>query len=126
MSRYEKGANFERKLVEKFQEKGWLALRAAGSGKIKFIIPDVVAIKGEKIFLIECKTTRKKSLSLKKVIFSLKKLLSISKKAKIFLAVKFPRKEERFFLLQDLLKKGNYSISLNDEFLTFEEILKMR
>jgi Holliday junction resolvase len=125
-SRYEKGANFERALVEKFQKEGFIAMRAAGSGTIKFVIPDVVAIKGEKIFLIECKTTKKKSLSLKEPILSLKKILPISRKAKIFLAVKFPREKARFFPLKKLGKKKNFTISIKDnEYLTFEDILRM-
>ena len=123
MSHYEKGAKFERELVTKFQERGWMSLRAAGSGTIKYTIPDVVAIKGEKIILIECKSTKKASLSLKTPILSLKKILPISKKAQIFLAVKFLREKARFFPLRKLLRKKNFSISLIDDYLTFEEIL---
>jgi len=122
MSCYEKGAKFERSLVQKFQDKGFIALRSAGSGTIKFIIPDVVAVKKNKIIFIECKSTSKDRISLKKTILSLKKILPISK-AEIFLAIKFPRKEERFYKLKEILNKENYTISINEPYLTFEDII---
>lgn len=123
MSRYEKGANFERALVQKFLQNGFIALRAAGSGIMSFKIPDIVAIKNKKIILIECKTTKKNSISLKDAIFSLKKISRISKNTEIYLAVKFPRKDARFFQLKNLLKKKNYTISLKDNYMEFESIL---
>ncbi len=122
MSRYEKGAKFERELVGKFQEQGWIALRAAGSGTVKFIIPDVVAIKNDKVILIECKSTKKEKLSLKEAILSLKKIKHLSQ-AKIYLAVKFHREKPRFYPLEKLLQKKNFTISIKDNYLTFDKIL---
>jgi len=45
MNRYEKGANFERKLVSDLWAHGWAAMRAAGSGTTSYPVPDVIAAK---------------------------------------------------------------------------------
>ncbi|MEM2918536.1 MAG: Holliday junction resolvase Hjc [Candidatus Altiarchaeota archaeon] len=122
MTLYEKGARFERFLVNKFHENGWISFRSAGSGIMKFIIPDIIAIKGRKVLMIECKTTKKRGISLKETILELKKILPISE-FDIYIAVKFNRKEPRFYKIQDLLKKKNFTISINDEYKVFEEII---
>lgn len=56
---YRKGARYERKIVKEYKEKGWLALRSAGS---KSPI-DVVAINPitKQIRLIQCKTNINKT-----------------------------------------------------------------
>jgi len=122
MTLYEKGARFERLLVHKFQENGWISFRAAGSGTIKYIIPDVIAIKGNKVLMVECKSTKKESISLKEPILNLKEILHISE-FEIYLAVKFNRQDPRFYKIQDLLKKENFTISISEQYKTFDEIV---
>jgi len=122
MSFYEKGARFERSLVHKFQENGWISFRAAGSGTIKYIIPDIIAIKEDKVLMVECKSTKKRSISLKETMLNLKKILPISK-FDIYIAVKFNRQEPRFYNVKNLLKKKNYTISLKDEYIEFLDVI---
>lgn len=122
MTRYEKGANFERELVAKFWGHDWASMRAAGSGTTPFPVPDVIGIRDNKIIIVECKTTKKDRLSLKKDILSLKRFSDICK-AKAYIAIKFYKKEPRFFDLDKLLSKGNYTITIHDQFLNFESIL---
>ena len=122
MSRYEKGANFERHVVGKFWECGWAAMRAAGSGTTAFPVPDVIGISGSKVIIVECKTTKKDRLSLKKGILSLKKFADICS-ARAYIAIKFYKKEPRFFDLDELLVGKNYTITIHDQFLNFDSIL---
>lgn len=120
MTRYEKGANFERELVNKFYEHGWAAMRAAGSGSI--MAPDVIGMKNGKIVVIECKATKKDRLSLKDAILSMKRISEISG-ARAYIAVKFHKERARFFDVQKLLSKKNFTISLNDSYLSFEALI---
>ena len=54
-----KGSVAERELVKMFWETGqWSALRIAGSGRMNFPSPDVLAGNGSQIFAIECKSTK--------------------------------------------------------------------
>jgi Holliday junction resolvase len=120
MSRYEKGANFERELVNKFYEHGWTAMRAAGSGSI--MAPDVVGMKNGKIVIIECKATKQDRLSLKDAILNMKKISEISG-AKAYIAVKFYKEKPRFFDVDKLMLKENFTISLNDTYLSFDALV---
>ena len=122
MSRYQRGANFERQLVQDFWKAGWVALRAAGSGSVPHPVPDVVAVRERRILAVECKTTGKDRLSLKKDILALKEFADISG-AHAYLAVKFLRHPPRFYALRHLLGKDNYTISIKDDFLSFEMVL---
>jgi Holliday junction resolvase len=52
MTNYQKGANFERLVLKDLRNKGWLAIRSAGShSKI-----DILAVKEGLIRAIQCKT----------------------------------------------------------------------
>ena len=49
-----KGSNAERELVAMFWETGkWSALRIAGSGRMNFPSPDVLAGDGSRVFAID-------------------------------------------------------------------------
>ena len=122
MSRYEKGANFERELVAKFWRHGWASMRAAGSGTSSFPVPDVIGIRGDKIIIVECKTTKKDRLSLKKAILSLKKFSDICD-GKAYIAIKFFKKEPRFFELNKLLLRKGYTVTIHDRFLNLDSLL---
>ena len=54
----QKGSNAERELVEMFWEKGFSAVRVAGSGTSKFPCPDVVASNGQLTFQLNVKVTQ--------------------------------------------------------------------
>ena len=121
-ARYKKGSDFERFVVNSFWERGWVALRAAGSGKTDKPLPDVVAVKGGKIILIECKTTTKDRLSLKAAVENLFDFSRIAG-GEAYLAVRFFRQRARFYNIMDLIKRGNYTINEKDEFINFDTIL---
>lgn len=56
-----KGSAAERELVAMFWNTGrWSALRIAGSGRMNFPSPDVLAGNGSQVFAIECKSTKHK------------------------------------------------------------------
>ncbi len=120
MTRYEKGANFERELVNKFYEHGWTAMRAAGSGSI--MAPDVIGMKNGDIVVIECKATKKDRLSLKDAIVGMKKISEISG-ARAYIAVKFYKEKPRFFDIAKLMLKKNFTVSLDDTYLSFEALI---
>ncbi|MBN1160042.1 MAG: Holliday junction resolvase [Candidatus Diapherotrites archaeon] len=66
MARYNKGANAERELLHLLWKNGFAVVRAAGSGGITVPCPDVMAIKGDKKIVIECKAWGAQNLSIKK------------------------------------------------------------
>ncbi len=58
MTRYAKGANAERELIEMFWNSGYAAMRAAGSGVSRYPSVDVIASNGRKTFAVECKAIK--------------------------------------------------------------------
>lgn len=122
MNRYRKGADFERELVSLFWAHGWTAIRAAGSGTVSHPVPDVIAVKDEKIVVIECKSTKNDRLSLKKAIISLNEF-AIRSGGKVYIGIKFARQAPRFYDIVLLLTKKNYTINLKDNFLSFEFLI---
>jgi len=122
MNKYQKGARFEREIIRKFWKYGWTAVRSAGSGSIKFPVPDVIAIKDGKILLIECKVTKKDRLNVKKAATELKKFSDIAK-CDAYICIKFQKKEPRFYSIDALISKKNYSIGINDKYLSIETIV---
>lgn len=125
MTHYQKGANFERELVNRFWSCGWTAVRVAGSGiGSSSYLPDVIAIKDRDVILLECKTTRKDRLSLKSAINSLNEFASISK-SRAYIAIKFLREKPRFYDISEILgREGDYTLSLEDEYLSFDALIR--
>lgn len=120
MSFYQKGANFERSLVRDFWENGFTAIRAAGSGSAPQPIPDVIAMKGNRILIIECKTTAKPTFRLGKD--DIAKLRAFLERAdcEAYLALKFNNVKPKFFPL-DLV--AGRTVTKNDAALSFETLL---
>lgn len=120
MSKYQKGATFERLLVRKFWDVGFASLRAAGSGSAPLPLPDIIAIKDRRILAIECKTSAKDQFYLSK--HNIEKLSSFSKLAgaEAYVAVKFNTKKPMFIPL-DLVT--NRKISRNSTSLNFETLV---
>ncbi|MGB9703217.1 MAG: Holliday junction resolvase Hjc [Candidatus Micrarchaeia archaeon] len=110
MSFYSKGARAERELLGILSKKGFIVIRAAGSG-VNSISPDVIAIKNSRVYAFECKFWDRENLDIKKE--KIEYLIEIEKHGiKSFIAWKIPR-EGWFFINLKELKKGNkfYSIS---------------
>jgi len=121
-ARYRKGSDFERFIVNMFFEHGWMAMRAAGSGKSEKSLPDVVALKAGRVLLIECKATAKDRLSLKAAMGMLGEYESLSG-GEAYLAIRFFRKEARFYRLCELLKRKNFTITDKDEYMKLETVI---
>lgn len=122
MPAYRKGADFERELVRSCWERGWAAARIAGSGSVSYDVPDVVALKENRIISIECKSTRKEKLSLRKAMESLEKFVDTAG-GNGYLAIKFYRKKPRFYEINHLMCRKTYTVSEEDNFLTLDSVL---
>jgi len=120
MTFYTKGANFERKLVNKFWDNGFTAIRAAGSGSAPQPIPDVIAIKDSRVIILECKTTSKEAFRLDKEDIEKLKTFRGRADCEAYIAVKFDREKSRFFPLDLLTTK---KISKKDTSISFETLL---
>jgi len=118
MTSYNKGASFEREVVKNFNKLGWVAIRAAGSGRGNEIVPDVIAMRKGRVLALQCKTTTKEKINLTKAKEKIMKFYEITS-AEPYVVVKFMRKEPRFF---DMLKTKKKTISLSDNYLTYEII----
>ena len=96
MSAKIKGTGAERELVHLLWKTGWAALRVAGSGSIKYPVPDIIAGKNKKVLAIECKTTKDDCQYLtKEEVADLKEFARITG-AEPYIAVRFAREEWRF------------------------------
>ena len=120
MTFYTKGANFGRALVNKFWDNGFAAMRAAGSGSAPQPIPDVIASKGERVIILECKTTSKDAFRLDKNDVEKLEIFRSRATCEAYIAVKFDREKPRFFPL-DLLTTRK--ISKRDTSISFETLL---
>jgi Holliday junction resolvase len=120
MTFYQKGANFERKLVNLFWANGFTAIRAAGSGSAPQPVPDIIAMKGNRVIILECKTTGKNAFRLDKI--DVEKLKTFRERAdcEAYIAVKFDREKPKFFPL-DLL--ATRKISKRDTYISFEKLI---
>ncbi|MFC2154761.1 Holliday junction resolvase Hjc [Candidatus Altiarchaeota archaeon] len=121
-NRYRRGADFERELVSMFWDHGWSALRAAGSGTTTYPVPDVVAFSEKHALAVECKTTGKDRLSLRKAVLALQRFLENTRAIGV-IAVKFLRKEPRFYTLDMIERRGNYTIHVRDPYLSFDALV---
>jgi len=119
--RYKKGSDFERHVVSAFQERGWVAFRAAGSGKLDKSLPDVVALRDGRVIMVECKATTKDRLSLKPAIRSLAEYGKVAG-AEAYVAVRFFRQHARYYGVKDLLVGDGYTISDKDRYMTVDTV----
>ncbi|MFO7872022.1 MAG: Holliday junction resolvase Hjc [Candidatus Undinarchaeales archaeon] len=97
----QKGSNAERELVEKFWEKGFAAIRVAGSGVSKFPCPDVLASDGSLSFAVESKSYSGNYIHLKRG--QILQLLEFSQKfgAVPVVGIRFAKNDWYFF---DMIK----------------------
>ncbi|MFH0861785.1 MAG: Holliday junction resolvase Hjc [Candidatus Altiarchaeota archaeon] len=123
--RYRKGSDFERDIVAAFNDRGWVAFRAAGSGRLEKSLPDVVALKGGRVIMVECKATSNDRLSLKPAMLSLTEYAAKAG-AKSYIAVRFFRQRPRFYDIFDLMARDSYTINDKDEYLTVDAVIGRR
>lgn len=113
MYQKKKGTLAERELVSAFWEKGWAAIRVAGSGSMHFPSPDVLAGNKSRYLAIECKVTKNKNKYFEKK--EIENLLFFSSHfgAEAWVSVKFLRNTVYFISLDDLKKtEKSFVISL--------------
>lgn len=122
-----KGSNAERELVSKFWEHGWAALRIAGSGRMNFPCPDVLAGNGKRIVAIECKSTKHKQQYIEESQIKQLKTFAALFGAEPLVAVKFSSKWH-FFEPEILEKTDNGKVVIDKHkhiknSFSFEELL---
>lgn len=124
-----KGVNAERNLVHLFFANGWSAVRVAGSGSSRYPSPDILASNNKRLLAIECKTSRKKSLYIRKE--EIQQLAEFCKAfgSETWLAVKFNKGDWKFLKKTDLKEtEKNFCISIREaesRGAGFEELIKM-
>ncbi len=127
MNRKSKGTNAEREIIRMFWEKGWAAIRVAGSGSMHYPSCDVLA--GNKIrkLAIECKAIDGERKYFCKDEIEQLKTFSSTFGAEPWIAIKFNRQRWHFIMLEDLRETSNgYSASLEElkaKGLLFEELI---
>ena len=108
-----KGTKGERELIKFFNESGWSAIRAAGSGSSRYPSPDILAGNAIRRVAVECKVTKetKKYLTSDEIIQL--KTFSQMFGSESWIAVKFPQEPWYFLMLEDLESSGtNWVVSL--------------
>ena|SRR3989338_1063585 len=115
ISQKAKGSQGERELVRFFNEAGWSAIRAAGSGSSRYPSPDILAANALRRLAIECKVTKehKKYFPDDEIV----QLRSFSQRfgAESWIAVKFAGEPWYFVLLEDLERTGSHwALSVED------------
>jgi holliday junction resolvase Hjr len=124
-----KGSTAERDLIHKFWDKGWAAMRAAGSGSARHPCPDIIAGNIRRKIVLECKITKSERYQYltKKEIEELKEFAS-KFGAETYVAVKFSKYEWFFLMLEDINETDSgYAVSpslAQNKGLLFEELIE--
>lgn len=128
MSTKSRGSQGERELVHKFWDANWAAFRAAGSGSVKYPVPDVIAGNAARKLAIEAKVTTSEVKYFTKEEIDDLQFFCTRFGCEAWVAVRFFRKPWRFVALEDLRKtEASYVCSLIDaerKGLLFEELVR--
>ncbi len=112
MSLKSKGIAAERELVHILQEKGFAAIRIAGSGSTQTPSCDILAGNGMRLFAIECKSIKEGNRYID--IQAIDDFVTFARQfgAECWIAIRFARKPWRFLLVEDIPKtEKNYAIT---------------
>ncbi len=114
--RYVKGARSERELLNKFHSMGYCVVRAAGSG-VNSLGPDLLALKGDVCFAIECKAWDRGSLSLDPDQYLKLAEWERNTTSKTFVAWRISNKGWYFIKLDEFTKgEANYNVTMKKVF----------
>ena len=102
---YTKGARSERELANLLVDKGFLVVRAAGSGVYQ-TAPDLLAFRTHEYYAFECKAWNSERLSLRKEQHSLLKEWEQRTGLSVFVAWKVPRRGWLFIRPSELNEKA--------------------
>ncbi len=106
---YSKGARFERELADMLKERGYMVVRAAGSG-VYTTAPDLLAFRKMEAYVFECKAWNSKRLALRKDQFQLLKDWESKTSVSAYVAWRVPRAGWLFIRIGEL--NENAAISL--------------
>ncbi len=106
MNQKAKGSKGERELIKFFNENGWSAIRAAGSGSSRYPSPDILAGNAQRRVAIECKVTKNNKKYFYEEEINQLRVFSEKFGAESWIGVKFPNDPWYFLMLEDLDKKG--------------------
>ena len=128
MSRKSKGINAERELIHLFHSKeGWGAIRAAGSGSMKYPCADILASNSKRYIALECKSSKEDKKYIDKE--DIDELFVFSKKfgAEPWIGVRFTN-TQWFFILADKLKSEGKCVVISKQDIehkgvTFEKLI---
>jgi len=128
MSAKSKGSQGERDIVHLFWDAGWAAFRAAGSGSIKYAVPDVIAGNAARKLAIEAKVTTDSAKYFTKQEIDELQFFCNRFGCEAWVAVRFFRKPWRFISLEDLRRtERSCVVTLEDaerKGLTFDELVR--
>jgi Holliday junction resolvase len=113
MSGKVKGTNAERELIHMFWQRGWAAIRVAGSGSSHYPSPDVIAGNAIRRLAIECKAVggTSKYISFEQVDDL--NLFASKFGAEAWIGLRFDRREWLFIATSELEKTENaYRINI--------------
>jgi Holliday junction resolvase len=110
MSKYRKGANAERELINKLFKKGFAVGRIAGSGTSPLPSPDIIAMKGGRAIAIECKAWDQTYLSIAREQMNELETWGKVSGSDIFVAWKLPRKGWFFLSPQQFNENKKYYV----------------
>lgn len=127
-----RGINAERELLHRFWSSGWVAMRAPGSGCIKYPCPDLLVGNALRKLAIECKTTTSDKQYLSSEQMENLRIFSRIFSAESWVAIRFDRieRKEWFFIsLEDMkeTKGSNYVVSIEtarNKGLLFDEVIR--
>ncbi|MCX8199963.1 MAG: hypothetical protein N3G76_00675 [Candidatus Micrarchaeota archaeon] len=106
---YSKGARFERELADLLTQRGYMVVRAAGSG-VYTTAPDLLAFRKMEAYVFECKAWNSGRLSLRKEQYELLKKWEECTSVSAYVAWRVPRAGWLFIRVSELSE--NASISL--------------
>ncbi len=124
MKTYRKGYMAENQLVHILYERGWAVMRAPRSGKISIPSPDIVAIKGGRVVIIEVKS-RSAGFQIRKEQLDEMREWVLRSGGEGYVALKLPYKGWRFLKLDDVINnKGNVGKAfLEEKYLELEDVV---
>lgn len=99
-----KGTRGERELIKFFNENGWSAIRAAGSGSSRYPSPDILAGNAIRRVAVECKVTKDQKKYLSPEDLEDLQIFAQRFGAEAWVGVRFPGVEWHFLMLEDLEK----------------------
>jgi len=122
-----KGTAAERELIHLFWKNNWAAFRAAGSGSIKYPVPDIIAGNNLRKLAIEVKSTKEEKKYLTREDIDKLRTFSRMFGAEPWFAIRFDKKQWFFLNIEDIQETEKQFV-INKEIaerrgLSFEEVI---